>query len=94
MQDEKCRDLLIWRDEVCFDEILDAIFLRINDELVEENDNFVARIKKKQDTTEKKLDSVDQIPRKLIHWIFHILLLFVCNLYGTWEVEKKNLQAK
>lgn len=85
MQDENGCDLLIWKGEVCTNKILDAISAKANNGFDEKNYNFVARVERKLDATEIKLDSVKHIQRELIGWAF----IFCYSLFIAYMAHGK-----
>lgn len=54
---------LIWNDEVCVDEIFEAILVRNTNHFDEDVNDFADRVERKLDSIERKLD-------KIILWIF------------------------
>lgn len=74
-----------WKDELCTDEISEAISARNTNGLDESLSNFDARGESKLDVIEKKLDGVEQIPLKIIPWIF----IYFCILFVAYMASGK-----
>lgn len=85
MQVENGCGLLIWKGEVCANKISNAISAKADNGFDEKNYNFVARVERKLDATEIKLDGVKHIKRELIGWAF----IFCCSSFVAYMAHGK-----
>lgn len=76
---------LIWMDEISTEKISNAISVRRNDGFHKDNHNFAASVESKLNAIRKKLDDVEQIPRKVFCWF----LICCCALIVAYMVGGK-----